>query len=131
MLTKVHERNWKSTFSKIEAFKEDDDDDEPCDCWPLIQRFKHTIFDEKKNQSRNTKRFDEKKQSRAFKCDLCFKLFLPLRFYVKSFFEIPKVPKTAILTFLEALNIYFEDFLHFWRAEFCQTQISELLKLQK
>ena len=48
MLTKVHERNWKSTFSKIEAFKEDDDDDEPCDCWPLIQRFKHTIFDEKK-----------------------------------------------------------------------------------
>ena len=85
----------------------------------------------KKNQSRNTKRFDEKKQSRAFKCDLCFKLFLPLRFYVKSFFEIPKVPKTAILTFLEALNIYFEDFLHFWRAEFCQTQISELLKLQK
>ena len=73
----------------------------------------------------------KKKQSRAFKCDLCFKLFLPLRFYVKSFFEIPKVPKTAILTFLEALNIYFEDFLHFWRAEFCQTQISELLKLQK
>ena len=44
-------------------------------------------------------------------------IFLPFRFYVKSFIDDFKVSKTAILTILDALNIDFGNFLNFLKAE--------------
>ena len=43
--------------------------------------------------------------------------FLPLRFYVKSFLDVFRGSKTAILTILEALNVDFGKFLHFLKAK--------------
>ena len=54
--------------------------------------------------------------------------FLPLTFYVKSFFDDFKVSKTAILTILDALNV---DFGNFWKAEICQIQKSRASKTAK
>ena len=42
-----------------------------------------------------------------------------------------KRAKTAVLTFLEALNFDFDEFLHFLGAVFDQSQNSEPQKLQK
>ena len=44
---------------------------------------------------------------------LKLRIFQSHRFYVKSSFGILEVPKTAIL----ALNLDFNEFLHFCRAE--------------
>ena len=57
--------------------------------------------------------------------------FLPLRFYVKSFFDDFKVSKTAILTILEALNVDFGKFLHFLKTEIYQNQKSRASKTAK
>ena len=48
--------------------------------------------------------------------------FLPLRFYVKSFFDDFRVSKTAILSILEALNVDFGKCLNFLKPEIFQNQ---------
>ena len=55
-------------------------------------------------------------------CTQCgkFKIFLSLRFYVKSNFGVCRSAKYAILTHLEALNLDFYEFLHFLKAEIDQ-----------
>ena len=70
---------------------------------------------------------------REIHCPQCGKMtnFLPLRFYVKSFFDDFKVSKTAILTILEALNVDFGKFLNFLKAEIYQTQESKASKTGK
>ena len=57
--------------------------------------------------------------------------FLPLRFYVKSFFDDFRVSKTAILTILEALNVDFGKFLHFLKAKIYQNKKSRASKTVK
>ena len=57
--------------------------------------------------------------------------FLPLRFYVKSFFDDFRVSKTAILTILEALNVDFGKFLNFLKPEIHQNLKSRASKTGK
>ena len=57
--------------------------------------------------------------------------FLPLTFYVKSFFDDFKVSKTAILTILEAVNVDFGKFLYFLKAEIYQNKKSKASKTAK
>ena len=59
-----------------------------------------------------------------------FRIFLPLRFYVKSMLGISKVQKSP-LTFLEALNFEFHTFLNFLRPEILPEKNSEHSKLQR
>ena len=58
-------------------------------------------------------------------------IFLPLAFYLKSFFDDFKGSKTAILTILEALNVEFGKFLNFLKAEIYQNQKSRASKTGK
>ena len=60
--------------------------------------------------------------------------FLPLRFYVKSFFDDFRFSKTAILTILEALNVDFGDFFKaaiYQNQKFRASKTAELLDSPK
>ena len=57
-----------------------------------------------------------------------FRIFLSLRFYVKSILRTLEVQNLPFLTHLEALDFDFHEFLHFLKAEVVDQQINKMTK---